>query len=183
MPNQVTRQNRAKTAESRATRVRGTQSEKPLARNESGAAAPVPKTVRKRSQIEVFGLPLWEIASGPDRANGETRGHARAIFAIGDVADGVVALGGISRGIISIGGVALGAVTLGGVSVGLLASVGGVAVAPLAYGGAAVGGVAVGGAALGIYAKGDSAAGLYALDKRTRHPEAVRFFGRWLPRL
>ena len=58
---------------------------------------PTPPTIRKRSDRMVMGLPLWEIASGPDKTHGEKHGHAKAIFAIGDFADGVVAVGGIAR--------------------------------------------------------------------------------------
>lgn len=141
-----------------------------------------PPTIRKRSTRTVLGLPLWEIASGPDTSNGEKRGHARAIFAVGDVADGVVAVGGIARGGLCIGGVTFGLITLGGVSLSLLAAMGGVAIAPFAFGGAAVGGVAIGGAAVGYYAKGDAATGRFAMDKKEQNPEAVRFFDRWLPK-
>lgn len=143
-------------------------------RGEAAPAGVAP--VRRRSSRTVFGWPLWEIARGPDPSRGETRGHARAIFATGDVADGVVAVGGISRGIISIGGVAFGLIALGGVSMSLLAAVGGVAIAPFAYGGAAVGGVSVGGAAVGVYAKGGAATGRYAMDRKEQDPEAVAFF-------
>jgi hypothetical protein len=142
-------------------------------------APPVPKTIRKRSERTVMGMPLWEIASGPDPAHGEKRGHARAIFAVGDVADGVFALGGIARGVFCIGGVALGVVTLGGVSLSLLAAMGGVAISPLAFGGVAIGGASIGGAAVGVYAKGDSAAGKYIVSRQGVNPEAVRFFRRW----
>lgn len=142
---------------------------------------PKPPTIRKRSDRIVMGLPLWEIASGPDHAHGEKRGHARAIFAVGDIADGVFALGGIARGVVAIGGVSMGVLTLGGVSLSLLAAMGGVAVSSLAFGGVAVGGVAIGGAAVGVYAKGDSAAGMHKICRRTRDPEAVRFFRKWVP--
>ncbi len=100
------------------------------------------RTVRKRSKVTVCGLPLWEIARGPNPELGERRGHARAVFAVGDVADGVIAVGGISRGIISIGGLAVGVLALGGVSVGILAALGGVAVGTIAMGGLAIGAVA-----------------------------------------
>ncbi|MSR58506.1 MAG: hypothetical protein EXS05_12770 [Planctomycetaceae bacterium] len=109
--------------------------------------------IRKRSQTEWLGLPLWEIAQGPDLEQGELRGHARAIFAVGDVATGVFALGGIARGLVCIGGVSFGVLTMGGVSIGLLFAFGGVAVAPLAFGGVAIGVMAAGGAAVGVYAQ------------------------------
>lgn len=146
----------------------------------AGAARPLAKspTVRKRSRTRLFGLPLWEIASGPDLKRGESRGHARAIFAVGDVADGAFALGGIARGGVTIGGISLGIFSLGGVAVSLLGAMGGVAIAPLAYGGAAVGGIAVGGAAVGVYAKGDTAVGRY-LEHPRKEVRPLRSLRRW----
>jgi hypothetical protein len=111
------------------------------------------KMVRKRSQTQFLGYPLWEVARGPDPAKDERMGHARAIFAVGDVADGLVAIGGISRGVISIGGISLGVFSLGGVSVGLAAALGGVAVGPLALGGIAAGAYALGGAGFDIHGR------------------------------
>lgn len=143
-----------------------------------GTHPKAPPTVRRKSERMVLGFPLWEIARGPDPSRGETVGHARAIFAAGDIADGVVAVGGISRGVISIGGVAFGLITLGGISLSLLGAIGGVAVAPLAFGGVAVGGVSVGGAAVGVYAKGGAASGRHVIDRQERDPEAERFFRR-----
>ncbi len=149
----------------------------------AGTSRPQPKspTVRKRSQTRLFGLPLWEIASGPDRKRGESRGHARAIFAVGDVADGVFALGGIARGVFTVGGISFGVLSLGGVAISLVGAMGGVAIAPLAYGGAAVGGVAIGGAAVGIYAKGDTAIGLHVIEHRTKRRRALNWLLRRLP--
>jgi len=109
------------------------------------AVSPASRTVRKRSKMELAGLPLWEVARGPDHDRGERHGHARAWFAVGDVADGVVAIGGIARGIVSVGGLAAGVVALGGISAGLVAALGGVALAPYAMGGLAAGAVARGG--------------------------------------
>lgn len=140
-----------------------------------------PPTIRKRSERIVMGLPLWEIASGPDPKHGEKRGHARAIFAVGDIADGVFALGGIARGFVAVGGISVGVLTLGGISLSLLAAMGGVAVSSVAFGGVAIGGVAIGGAAVGVYAKGDSAAGMHTISRRSRDPEAVRFFRQLRP--
>lgn len=111
------------------------------------------RIIRKRSKRKFFGMPLWEIARGPDPAKGERVGHARAILAVGDVADGLIALGGISRGVIAIGGVSVGVFSLGGVSVGLVAALGGVALAPLALGGVAIGALALGGAGLNIHGR------------------------------
>jgi hypothetical protein len=84
--------------------------------------------IRKRSDRSFWGLPLYDIALGPDLEKGEIRGHAKGIIAIGDFATGVLAMGGVARGLIAFGGVALGlALGFGGLSTGLLA-VGGLAV-------------------------------------------------------
>lgn len=104
-----------------------------------------PRTIRKQSARRFFGFPLWEVAKGPNPSKGERVGHARAVFAIGDVADGVVAIGGIARGVFCIGGLSFGLCSVGGISVGLAAAVGGVAVAPLALGGVALGLMSLGG--------------------------------------
>jgi serine/threonine protein kinase len=98
---------------------------------------------RAASSTIIMGMPLWSVAYGPDLANGETRGHAHGIFALGEVATGVVAVGAIavggialapvSVGLLAIGGVALGGVTVGGVSVGIL-SYGAAALGVWAYG-------------------------------------------------
>lgn len=130
-----------------------------------------PATVRARSGIRVLGLPLYDIAMGPDPEKGEIRGHAKGILAIGDMATGMVALGGFSRGIISLGGLALGVVSFGGGAIGLC----------LALGGAAVGGVAIGGGAVGIFAKGGGAFGVHATDAARQDPQAVQFFNKWFP--
>lgn len=140
-----------------------------------------PSVVRKRSETELFGIPLWEIATGPDPERGERRGHARAIFAIGDIATGVFALGGIARGGICIGGLTFGFVSLGGLASSLVFAMGGVAIAPLAFGGAALGGIAVGGAAIGYFAKGGAAIGAHAITAFGQDPQAVQFFAKWLP--
>lgn len=141
------------------------------------------RSLRKRSSRLLWGLPLYDIALGPDLNQGELRGHARGIIAIGDVATGVLAIGGIARGIIAIGGLALGVLLgIGGVSSGLLA-VGGVAVGGIAVGGVAIGGIAIGGGAAGYYAMGGSAFGEYAISSTVRDAEAVRFFSEWLPLL
>ena len=49
--------------------------------------------VRRRSKLTLFGLPLYDIATGPDPEKGERRGHARGIIAVGDFATGVLAIG------------------------------------------------------------------------------------------
>jgi hypothetical protein len=111
-------------------------------RRVAGRHAPI----RRRSAASLFGFPVWEISKGPDLEQGERHGHARALLAVGDVADGVIALGGISRGIVAIGGISLGVFTVGGIAVGLAAAVGGIAAAPFAIGGVAFGIATMGGA-------------------------------------
>lgn len=128
--------------------------------------------IRRQSARIVFGLPLWAVAVGPDWERGELRGHARGIFALGDMATGWVALGGLSRGIVALGGVAVGFFALGG------AAFGGIAI-----GGGAVGLIAVGGGAFGYYALGGAAAGAHTISGLGADPEAVEFFGRYFPRL
>jgi hypothetical protein len=136
------------------------------------------RTVRYRSAAEFGGLPLVAIATGPDPAKGEARGHARAILAIGDIATGVLALGGIARGIVAFGGVAIGAITFGGLSLGALAAVGGLAIGTLALGGGALGWTAVGGGAVGTYACGGGAFGEHVVHATRRDPEAAEHFAR-----
>jgi hypothetical protein len=147
--------------------------------------------VRKRSLRSLWGLPLYDIALGPDPDRQEVRGHARGIIAIGDIATGVVALGGIARGAIALGGVAVGGLCFGGCALGLLVAfgglalgscaVGGLAIGLVALGGGAVGLVAIGGATFGYYACGGAAWGKYVLDAAHHDPEAVRFFSQWIP--
>ena len=137
------------------------------------------RCVRKRSRAELFGIPLYAVAVGPDLERGERRGHARGIIAIGDMATGVVALGGLARGVFAMGGLALGLVTLGGFSVGLGLAFGGVALGGIAIGGCAVGMVAMGGVALGYYAYGGAALGAHIINEQLRDPEAVQFFERF----
>ena len=141
------------------------------------------RSIRKRSTQLLWGLPLYDIAMGPDPDHDELRGHAHGIIAIGDIATGVLALGGVARGIIAMGGLALGALLgVGGVSTGALA-IGGIAVGGVAIGGIAVGGVAVGGSAVGYYTMGGGAFGEYVISGTRRDAEAVRFFSEWLPLL
>jgi len=137
------------------------------------------KGVRRKSEYEFLGLPLYSIAFGPDFAKGELRGRATGVVAFGDVATGIIAVGGLARGGIAIGGLAVGLVALGGLSVGLLLALGGAAIGSIAFGGAALGVVAVGGAALGYYAAGGAAYGAYVLDAMRRSPEAIEFFSQW----
>lgn len=135
--------------------------------------------VRKRASFELFGLPAYDIALGPDPEKGEMRGYAKGFVAIGDMATGVFALGGLARGVVTIGGLAVGGISIGGVSIGMALSIGGLAIGSLAFGGGAVGGVAIGGGACGYYAAGGGAAGKYVVSAERRDPEAVEFFGRY----
>lgn len=84
---------------------------------QSGGARARPvvgRGIRKRSEREIFGWPLWSVAMGPDVSRGEMRGHARGIFAFGDMATGWFAAGGIARGGVALGGVAIGVISFGG---------------------------------------------------------------------
>jgi hypothetical protein len=151
-----------------------------------------PRGVRKRAARHLWGLPLYDIAFGPDPETGELRGHARGILAIGDIATGILALGGVARGVVALGGVALGIVSLGGCSLGILAALGGLAIAGIAFGGVAVGVVAVGGVALGViaggggaigyYACGGAAVGKYVVSATEHSREAIDLFAPWIPR-
>jgi hypothetical protein len=132
--------------------------------------------VRRRSASLVGNLPLWEIAIGPDLAAGESRGHAKAVLALGDIATGFVALGGWARGGLAIGGLATGLFSIGGLSVGALVAAGGLAIGSAAFGGAAVGMVAIGGGAAGEYACGGGAVGTHVVSATRRDPEAEAFF-------
>lgn len=137
--------------------------------------------IRKRSNQTLWGLPLYDIALGPDPESGEMRGHARGIIAVGDIATGVLALGGIARGLIAVGGLAAGVLlSIGGLSVGLLAF-GGLAIGGIAVGGGAVGGIAIGGGAFGYYAVGGGAFGEHVISGMQQDLEAIRFFNDWLP--
>ncbi|MHB0954749.1 MAG: hypothetical protein ACYC0X_00075 [Pirellulaceae bacterium] len=144
-------------------------------------ACPQRRGIRKRSDRVLWGLPLYEIAVGPDPEKGEVRGHARAIIAIGDIATGVFALGGFARGLVAVGGVAVGASCFGGLSIGVLLGVGGLATGLLALGGVAVGAIAVGGVAFGYYACGGVALGKYVVSGIQQNPEAIQFFSQWIP--
>lgn len=137
--------------------------------------------IRRRSNRFYWGLPLYDIAMGPDPEKGEMRGHAKGIVAIGDIATGVLALGGLARGVIAMGGLAAGLLLgIGGLSTGLLAF-GGLAIGGIAIGGGAIGGIAVGGGAVGYYAAGGGAFGEHVISGMAQDPEAVRFFNDWLP--
>jgi len=139
------------------------------------------KGIRRQSSRIFCGLPLWAIAVGPDFEKGEMRGHARAIFAIGDIATGWFACGGLARGIFAFGGLAIGLVTFGGLSIGLLLALGGLAVGSFAIGGAAIGLIAIGGGACGYYAYGGGAVGAHTISALHKDPEAVTFFQQYFP--
>lgn len=111
------------------------------------------------SKTRILGWPLFAVAFGRDPATGRSRGVARAVVAVGDVAIGIVAVGGF----------AVGAFPVGGISIGIL-SVGGVAIGLSAVGGLAVGGLALGGLAVGVYALGGIAMGLHALGSLAVDP-------------
>lgn len=100
-----------------------------------------------RSRRTLLGLPLVHI-------NLRDRGLSRAkgIFAVGNVATGVISIGAFS-----FGGVALGAVNLGVISVGALA----------------VGGLACGAMSLGVLALGGIAKGVFAVGSIASAPLAI----------
>ena len=137
--------------------------------------------IRRESSLKFFGLPLWAIATGPDWEHGEIRGHARGIFALGDIATGWVACGGVARGFVAIGGLAIGLVAFGGAAIGLVLAVGGGAFGAIAIGGGAVGLVAIGGGAFGYYALGGGAAGAHAVSAMHQDPAALEFFKQYFP--
>jgi hypothetical protein len=132
---------------------------------------------RRRSEREFLGLPLYDYAVGPDPAKGETRGHAKGVIAIGDIATGVFAFGGWARGVFAFGGLATGIVSFGGLSAGLAAAFGGAALSfGLAIGGGALGSIAVGGGAVGHYAAGGAAYGTYVADAQRLDHEVIDLF-------
>ncbi len=155
--------------------------ETPIQRRKEKKAA---KTVRMRSEKTLFGLPLLDIASGPDPDRGEERGTAHGIIAIGDEARGWLAMGGKARGVIAMGGQARGLLAMGGRARGLIAmggqpagvlAMGGAPVGLVAMGGVAVGAIAVGGLALGVLAAGGRAAGLIHLESvKRKQPGLIR---------
>jgi hypothetical protein len=139
------------------------------------------KGIRRESPTKFYGLPLWAIAIGPDWERGEMRGHARGIFALGDMATGWFAFGGLARGLLAFGGLAIGLFAFGGAAIGLLVAVGGVAIGGLAFGGGAVGAVAVGGGACGYYALGGAAIGVHTISATHQDPAALDFFQQYFP--
>jgi hypothetical protein len=142
---------------------------------------------RYRSEATLLGWPVIAIALGPDPERGETKGVARGVIAIGDMAIGGVALGGFATGIFAAGGAAIGVFSLGGFALGGLAALGGGAVGlglssgggaigALAAGGAAIGVAAQGGAAIGYYANGGGTYGTHTISPRGADPEAKAAF-------
>jgi hypothetical protein len=143
------------------------------------------RTVRRRASWELFGMPAYDVALGPDHEKGEMRGHAKGFIAIGDMATGVFAFGGLARGLFAFGGLAVGVFSFGGGAIGLALAIGGGAFGGVALGGAAVGGVALGGGAAGYYALGGGAAGKYVWSAERRDREVEELFERYhlpLPR-
>jgi hypothetical protein len=141
------------------------------------------RSVRIRSDFFIGPWPLYEIAKGPDFGAGEMWGHARAVFAYGDIATGFLAMGSVARGVIAIGGVAIGLFSFGGLALGLGLAFGGLAIGLLAIGGVAIGMVAAGGGAAGYYAVGGGAIGKHVLDAANQDPAAIQFFNNWIPGL
>jgi hypothetical protein len=139
------------------------------------------KGIRRQSSQTLFGLPLWSIAMGPDWERGEMRGHARGIFAFGDMATGLFACGGLARGFVAIGGLAVGLFAFGGGAIGVLVAIGGGAIGGLAFGGGAIGVVAIGGGAFGYYALGGGAAGVHTVSALHQDPAAIDFFQQYFP--
>jgi len=139
------------------------------------------KGIRRESPRKFFGLPLWAIAIGPDWERGEMRGHARGIFALGDMATGWFAFGGLARGFFAFGGLAIGLFAFGGAAIGVLVAVGGAAIGGLALGGGAIGVVAIGGGACGYYAFGGGTVGVHTVSPLHQDPAAVDFFRQYFP--
>src|SRR6266516_4825391 len=134
------------------------------------------KGIRRESPRKFFGLPLWAIAIGPDWERGEMRGHARGIFALGDMATDWFAFGGLARGLVAFGGLAIGLFAFGGAAIGVLVAIGGAAI-----GGGAVGGIAIGGGACGYYALGGGAIGVHTISATHQDPAALDFFRQHFP--
>ena len=133
--------------------------------------------IRWASAATFLDYPLVSIAIGPDPTKNESRGHARGIIAIGDMATGLIALGGLARGAVAFGGLAMGGVAFGGGGVGIL-TFAGLAVGYLAIGGLAIGYAAIGGRAIGYCAAGGATLGKFVIAPLHRDPQAVEFFSR-----
>lgn len=70
-------------------------------------------SLRNNCPVELFDLPLWSVAIGPDEEKGEKTGSAKGIIAIGDKATGVIAIGYLAQGILSVGLVSFGLFSVG----------------------------------------------------------------------
>lgn len=136
---------------------------------------------RYRSGFRLLGLPLVDLAFGPNVEAGEKSGTAKGWIALGDVAlGGLFAFGGFAAAPVSVGGLTLGLVSLGGATLGLLA-LGGIAVGMQAFGGIALAhGFAAGGLALSFWgaAGGCAAAGVWALGGVAFAPHANDLWAR-----
>lgn len=138
-----------------------------------GAGIGQVRSVRKRSEARILGLPVLDIALGPRPEFGERYGKATGIIAIGDVARGGIAIGGMAIGVVSVGGMAIGVCSLGGLGIGVLGAIGGAAVGGLAVGGGALGGIATGGGAAGYIAQGGGAVGVFARGPGASGPNVI----------
>jgi len=139
----------------------------------------LPGVVDWRSHAHLLGLPLVHVNKGGLRRGGRPS-VARAWFAWGDVAVGLVACGPVAVGGLSVGGLSLGLLGCAGLAFGLCAF-GGIAAGLLAVGGVAAGYVGVGGMALGVYAAGGSAFGAHVIRGGFSDPAAVEWFSQNLP--
>ena len=145
---------------------------------------------RYRSRATLFGLPVVSVAFGP--SEGEIRGVAKGIIAVGDIAIGFLAVGGMSIGIVAVGGATLGLFALGGLAIGLLTALGGTAIGTAAVGGAAIGVLAFGAGAMGMWSQGAGAAGIFVRSVKAAlrkgagasppgFEQVTWFFGPWPP--
>jgi hypothetical protein len=142
---------------------------------------------RYRSPLNLFGLPLVDIAFGASGT--ELVGRARGIIAIGDQAKGwlaigsramgLIAIGGLAIGVFAFGGGAIGVIAVGGGALGLMCAFGGGAAGFLALGGGAVGYIAQGGSGAGVWFRGQDGTGVHLLTAAVRDPRAVQFFNDW----
>ena len=78
------------------------------------------KSVRHNCPVEIYGLPLWSVAIGPDELKNEKIGTAKGVIAIGDSATGVIAIGYLTKGVVSIGLVSMGVVSFGLLNVSII---------------------------------------------------------------
>ncbi len=135
-----------------------------------------------RAKSQLLSTPAFsKFPIGPDWERGEMRGHARGIFALGDMATGWFAFGGLARGFFAFGGLAIGLFAFGGAAIGIVLAIGGAAIGGLAIGGGAVGGVAIGGGACGYYAFGGGAVGVHTVSPLRQDPAALDFFRQHFP--